>query len=210
MKKLIPILIISAVSCCGNTNDTDKRIWATGAPATYKIEAYRGEDIVWAGSGFVVKFGSKTFIVTAKHVVSDKTLIYRVKTTNGGPIISVSGALFKDSTADVSAFQVNIGGAYTELASRSPVIGDDVWAIGHPKPFEVGMPMVFSKGFVNAANYMGQTSISAQVYGGFSGGPVLNRDGRIVGVVSSGWSSANTLNYAVRLEDIRALLVSMS
>ena len=210
MKKFIPILIISAVSCCGNTDDTDKRIWATGAPATYKIEAYRGEDVVWAGTGFVVKFGARTFIITAKHVVADKTLLYRIKTTAGGTILSASGALFKDSTADVSAFQVNISGGYTELASRSPVIGDDVWAIGHPKPFQPGMPMIFSKGIVNGSNYQGQTSISAQVYGGFSGGPVLNKDGRIVGVVSSGWSDANTLNYAVRLEDIRSLLVSMS
>ena len=68
-----------------------------------------------------------------------------------------------------------------------PEVGSDVYVIGHP----VGLGWTVTRGVVSATRKAGEAGptpliqTDAAISPGNSGGPLLDRDGRLLGVVSS-------------------------
>ena len=101
------------------------------------------------------------------------------------------------------------------LAPTLPEIGQDVFAIGHP----VGLLWSFTQGIVSQIRQNHEwtyadgvprraTAIQTQTptVPGSSGGPLLNDDGRIVGIIMAGATGTQGFNFAVSVEHVRALL----
>jgi len=91
-----------------------------------------------------------------------------------------------------------------------PRIGDAVWAIGSP----VGLEKTVTSGIVSALSrrflQIGDVyQIDAAVNGGNSGGPVVDSEGRLVGIVFAGIAYHQGLNFAVPAETLAAALPSM-
>jgi len=91
-----------------------------------------------------------------------------------------------------------------------PRIGDAVWAIGSP----VGLEKTVTSGIVSALSrrtmQIGDVyQIDAAVNGGNSGGPVVDSEGRLVGIVYAGIAYHQGLNFAVPAETLAAALPAM-
>ena len=91
-----------------------------------------------------------------------------------------------------------------------PRIGDTVFAIGSP----VGLEKTVTQGIVSALGRrflpLGDViQIDAAVNGGNSGGPVVDREGRLVGIVYAGIERLQGLNFAVPAERLAAALPAM-
>jgi S1-C subfamily serine protease len=91
-----------------------------------------------------------------------------------------------------------------------PRIGDAVWAIGSP----VGLEKTVTAGIVSALGrrflQIGDVyQIDAAVNGGNSGGPVVDSEGRLVGIVFAGIAYHQGLNFAVPAETLAAALPAM-
>ena len=91
-----------------------------------------------------------------------------------------------------------------------PRIGDTVYAIGSP----VGLEKTVTQGIVSALGRrflpLGDViQIDAAVNGGNSGGPVVDREGRLVGIVYAGIERLQGLNFAVPAERLAAALPAM-
>lgn len=150
------------------------------------------------GSGFVYR---DNYIVTNAHVVSDARSV-RVRFSRGQwRSATVVGT---DPSSDLAVVQVQNPPQYAKalpLVENEPPIGTRVAAIGSPYSLEGSI----SSGIISAVNRSipapnGYTipdaiQTDAPVNPGNSGGPLLNLDGEVVGVISSG--GGENLAFAV-------------
>ena len=150
------------------------------------------------GSGFVFR---GTHIVTNAHVVSGASTV-EVRFSRGQwRSASVAGV---DPSSDLAVVAVENPPRYAKplpLVANEPAIGTEVVAIGNPYGFEGSI----TSGLVSGVNRSipapnGYTipdaiQTGAPVNPGNSGGPLVNLDGRVVGVISSG--GGDNLAFAI-------------
>ncbi len=153
-----------------------------------------------AGSGFVIE---ENVILTNAHVVGDYSNVnveLYDKTKLNGVVIKV------DENIDLALVQVNKDLTPLALNSHTPEIGQDVYVIGAPKD----MSYTMTKGIVSALDRsLGGNKyiqIDASVNSGNSGGPLLDEEGKVLGVITLKHSDAEGIGFAVRAEDVDKFL----
>jgi S1-C subfamily serine protease len=103
------------------------------------------------------------------------------------------------------------GTAPLQLNSDSPVtIGDTVYVVGNPE----GLEGTFSQGIISGIRAQGESEIlqiTAPISSGSSGGPVLNRNGQVIGVAVGVWKVGQNLNgsaqESVTTRDLMGILI---
>lgn len=143
------------------------------------------------GSGFVV--GDGTQVVTNHHVV-DRAASVVVNSPDGKEI--PAEVVDVDVTQDLALLKLNGSGPALDLAPELPQVGQEVAAIGTPK----GLERTLSTGVVSALRKLGNrevVQITAPVSHGSSGGPVLDAEGRVVGVATFVFKEGQNLNFAI-------------
>jgi S1-C subfamily serine protease len=173
------------------------------------------------GSGFVVSSDGR--IVTNFHVIDEATRMVAV--FGGGKKVDVVGVWAADKAQDLAVLQLAAGSYPTvALSSAVPKQGDPVTVIGSP----LGLAGSVSTGIVSAIRSDGavtvadhdehpgarswELQISAPVSPGSSGSPVLDNDGKVIGVAVGVYGSAlggQALNFAVPVAKVRDLLASI-
>jgi S1-C subfamily serine protease len=181
-------------------------IFSTAAPSVVQvlIQDSQGRP-VGLGSGFVV--GTKGLVATNFHVVEDAhraDVVFADKSK-----LAVTGVTALDQTADIAILKVagRVSAGPLELATLGlPRVGEKVYAIGNPR----GYINSLSDGLVSGLrDSKGRTKIqiTAPISPGSSGGPVLNADGKVVGMARSGFTlGAQNLNFAVPAADVEKLV----
>ena len=135
------------------------------------------------GSGVVIS--ADGYIVTNYHVIAGTKkveVIFNDGTTMEGEVVR------KNPDADLALIKVKMDGLLPLQLSdaKNPEIGVDVWAIGTPKSLELGQSV--SKGIVSGirkTNGNTMLQIDANISPGNSGGALVNKDGVVMGIVSS-------------------------
>jgi hypothetical protein len=90
-------------------------------------------------------------------------------------------------------------------SSRSAAEGQRVWIIGNPG----GLPGTDSAGEISAFLNRGQLiQITGPLWPGSSGSPVLDRNGKVIGVAVGPQVEGQTLNFAIPAEFVSAALLS--
>lgn len=155
------------------------------------------------GSGVVIS--PQGYLLTAAHVVSDVEKA-RVKFRSGLELTGQVVAL--DQPQDVALMQLpGSGHACLKLAQGAPSsVGTDVFAIGAPVSEQLSFSV--SKGIVSGHRTIGGYQFlqtDASVNPGNSGGPLLNRQAEIIGVVSQkiGGDVVEGLGFGVPPQVIR-------
>jgi len=142
--------------------------------------------------------GGDTYVITANHVVADdvaagiKTVRLRQKSNSWTATIDKT-----DSTNDLAVVVVHglIAPALWQHPKLgvSPVVGDQLLLIGSP----YGLEGTVTTGVVSRVSYDAiQTDAAANP--GNSGGPAVDRQGQVVGVLLSG--GGENLNFAVPIQ----------
>ncbi|MGD8496010.1 MAG: S1C family serine protease [Gemmatimonadales bacterium] len=156
------------------------------------------------GSGFIVS--QDGLILTNYHVIRDATDA-RVRLASGDVYDRVS-VMATDERRDLAVLKVS-GFSLPTLAlgnSDSVHIGMDVVAIGSP----MGLENTVSTGIVSGRRTEPRgfrlLQISAPASTGSSGGPVLTRDGQVIGIAASQFRSGQNLNFAVPINYARGML----
>lgn len=157
------------------------------------------------GSGFIISADGK--IVTNFHVIegADSAL---VKMSNGA-FFPVEGVLVESRADDLAEIKVS-GHNLPHLAlgdQKDLVVGDHVVAIGNP----LGLENTVSDGIVSAIREDEDSSLiqtTAPISPGNSGGPLLNLDGKVVGILAFKIKGGENLNFAVGIDALKTLMVS--
>ena len=159
------------------------------------------------GSGFLVTADGE--IVTNYHVIKDAHSAI-VKLSNGA-FFPVNGVLASDAEKDLAILKVNGKNLpFLTIGDLSRVqVGEHVVAIGSP----LGLEGTVSDGVVSAVREVAgkkwiQTTAPASH--GNSGGPLLDMNNNVVGVIALGVNPevGQNLNFAVPCDEVASLLIS--
>jgi S1-C subfamily serine protease len=175
-------------------------LWSAHQDAVALIFVEFGPGQVFTGTGFSISRNG--VVITNRHVVAG---------AGGNRRPTRIGVRFADSDqtyraqllavsreADVAAIKVNIVGATPTIGTLDPSVavrpGDPVAIIGFPLGTELPMSQVGGRDVARTTLTAGTVSkvledrIQLDGYGaeGSSGSPILNRDGRVIGVLFGG------------------------
>jgi S1-C subfamily serine protease len=183
----------------------------------YRIERGRGIPEVAQGSAFFVD--SSGLLITNYHVISSEvdpkykgySRMYIRMGDSASPRIPAR-VIGWDKAMDLALIKAEITPEYVFSVAEGilPDVGDTVLAIGSP----VGLEKTVTRGIISALGrrflQIGDViQIDAAVNHGNSGGPVVDMDGRLVGIVFAGIDQYQGLNFAVPAKRLTAALPAM-
>ena len=171
------------------------------------IQGKSGSDTV-QGSGFIYNFTGAMVVITNNHVVHGTTGTSVTFSNGNGYAAVVNGT---DPYSDLAVLTV-VNAPRTELrpleivSSLTLEVGDPVLAVGNP----YGLVGSMTTGVISA---LGRTITEEQYTGGFSianiiqtsapinpgnsGGPLLNLDGKVIGITTAIVADSQGLGFAV-------------
>ena len=177
---------------------------------TIKVE---GPAVSGTGSGFVMRRDG--YILTNNHVVEAATAKGKITVLFSDGKSSVATVIGRDESYDLAVIRVERRNLPPLVlgASSAVVVGDEVIAVGAP----LGLDNTVTSGIVSALNrpvtaggagasgasFINAIQTDAAINPGNSGGPLLDMDGRVIGVnsaiarVASSSSDAQSGNIGV-------------
>ncbi|MGL1888320.1 MAG: trypsin-like peptidase domain-containing protein [Reichenbachiella sp.] len=153
------------------------------------------------GSGFVIS--DNGYVLTNRHVIAGSEKLEAV--FNSGLTLPVSIVAF-NKEKDVALLKI-VGGGYTALPlslNKGDVkLGVDVTAIGTPSTMELGQTV--TRGIVSGNRQLDDTTYiqtDVSINSGNSGGPLINSEGEVIGVITAKISDNNSegLGFAIPIE----------
>lgn len=141
--------------------------------------------------------------MTNEHVISKaKTIVLRTSKRN----LFVAQVLASDVGRDLAFLSTNADACVPlQLEAGTAHVGTAVFAVGNP----LGLEGTVTKGIVSAnrVNSAGVrlVQIDASLNPGNSGGPLVNQQGKVLGVNTFRLKDTAGLNFAVAAEEVRAV-----
>lgn len=160
------------------------------------------------GTGFIIS--EEGFIITNAHLLAGGK---RVETMNYEQRIFRTSFIGYDSELDLVLLKVNGQFNPLDLADSNSVhVGEKVVAIGNP----LGLQFSVSQGIVsgvhrqgpNGLNYYIQTD--AALNPGNSGGPLINSEGKVIGINNFKSASGESLGFALESNKIKQAVNNIS
>jgi hypothetical protein len=161
-----------------------------------------------SGTGFLLS--DKGYIATNFHVIDGAKTI-TVRGINGEYGSSFEASVVSlDHANDLAILKINStlinfpNPPYSIESSKTVKKGENVYALGYPIKDLMGNELKVTNGIINAeSGYKGSISqfqFSAAVQPGNSGGPLINSEGNIIGIVSSKLNPklAESAGYAIK------------
>ena len=195
-KYLLHVLIISFVFLLApavSFADAD-RIFKLNNKAVVVVTAYDEKgNAISQGSGFIVKRDG--VVVTNYHVIG---MASDIKVKAGNKIFDVEGLIFTDKKNDLAILKAR--------AKDLPVvklgvigeanIGEHVYVIGYPLGLENTISVGLLRGIRKIDEKREILRTTIPILPGNSGGPVFNRNGEVIGVVTSSTREREVRNYS--------------
>jgi hypothetical protein len=188
------------------------RVYRENVDKVVLVSAFdSSENPVSQGSGFILSPDGT--VITNHHVIAGADSI-QVKTRSGAYYMA-SGVSAVDCNADLALLDLSVEGdelPHVELAETSKVqVGDAVVAIGNPLSLEASVSDGIVSGIRESSDRTHRyIQTTAPVSSGNSGGPLLDRLGRVIGVVSFKYSAGENINFAISSESIDGLIENAS
>jgi S1-C subfamily serine protease len=161
-----------------------------------------GVIVTRGGSGFLID--AKGFIVTNAHVIKGSSFV-NVNNHNGDEF--TASIVYRDETRDIAILKIN-DEDYKPLKSlpysisKSPIdLGEEVFTLGYPRN-----DITYNKGDLSAKTGFNGDSTTFQIQmsanPGNSGGPVFNKNGEVIGVLSTREKQAEGVTFAIGTKSI--------
>jgi S1-C subfamily serine protease len=202
--------LISRKGQQGSTNPSQQlqsKIWIKKVESAGTITQARDASItVFAGtghgSGFIIS--NDGYAITNEHVVKEARFI-KARLANGREVLA--DVIRTDSARDVALLKLR----ETNLPAASihqgvpPDVGEDVFAIGTPR--QASLDVTVSKGIISSyrdIRNMKYIQSDVQIHPGNSGGPLVRRDGSVVGVAVQGLQiggASQNLNFFIPISE---------
>lgn len=157
----------------------------------------------FGGTGFLID--GKGYLVTNAHVVNKAE---KVTVQNNSGVELNATTVFSDDSLDIAILKINDNlykpfNVLPYLINRKSVVdlAEPIFTLGYPRD-----EIVYGEGYLSAkTGFNGDTltcQISVSANPGNSGGPVINKDGEIIGVLSTRQTSAEGVVFAIKSRNI--------
>ena len=173
-----------------------EEIYEKCSPAVFYVELYdKNGNKLGSGSGFFI--ASDGTAVTNYHVI-ENAYSARVVTPNSNRMYDVAGVYDYNEKNDWAVIKVDGKNfPYLELETEAVKGGETVYAIGSPK----GLQNTISEGLISNVEReidgVKYIQTSAAISPGSSGGALINKSGKVVGITSAGIEGGQNLNLAI-------------
>lgn len=192
------------VDLMGQIKKTERKVAQLDHRITQNIQKNPNPD--YRATGFLID--GKGYIITNAHVVNRMTSIF--VENNKGEYFSAQ-TIYADVASDLAILKI-IDTAYKTLYNlpysinkTNSDLGEQIFTLGYPRN-----EIVYGEGYVSAksGNEGDSTAyqVSVSVNPGNSGGPVLNKQGEIIGIITSKNSIADGVVFAAKSKNIYKLL----
>lgn len=162
------------------------------------------------GSGFFIT--DEGHLVTNAHVVNEAVAIWIQIPSLGKRLIDVEIvgicperdlALLRVVQKDRKIIRQELGAIpFLELGDSDSVRrADEALAVGYP----LGQSLKSTTGIISGRE-QGLIQTSTPINPGSSGGPLINHEGKVIGINSSGIVSAQNVGYAIPINDLKIIL----
>lgn len=173
------------------------------------------EPTEWSGTGFALKNG---YIVTNYHVIDGAKSI-TVQGVKGSFSTKYEATVIgSDKNNDLALLRITdtnfpgFGAIPYSISSSSSEVGEDIYVLGYPLTSTMGDEIKLTTGVISSkTGFQGDVSlyqISAPIQPGNSGGPLFDKKGNVIGVVSAKHAGAENVGYAVKSMYLRNLIES--
>lgn len=153
------------------------------------------------GTGFIIT--DSGYIVTNYHVMQNAKAATIITSDNKNHQVSYLGY---DSNLDIALLKISGNYGSLNLANSDKVqVGEKVIAIGNP----LGLQFSVSEGIVSAIHREGQNGIKgyiqtdAALNPGNSGGPLINKEGKVIGINNFKLGGGENLGFALESNYIK-------
>ena len=179
---------------------------------------------MWSGSGFFIKYNSQYYICTVAHNViqsdrnSRKDNVYAsisnydntgINKVVACQVIGVAGL------ADIAVLQLSVtltNQTYLNWGdSETAKIGSECYVIGDPYGIDavsVSNGVIRDNKYIHG-NIVESMCVSAPIYGGNSGSPILDGEGDVIGIISYGYSTSDTFTWGSAQKVMEPLIANI-
>ena len=178
------------------------------------------EESVYIGTGWPTVSG---YVVTNNHVVEGKKKITLIRPDG---LKVTANVLLGDKVNDIALLKVSNTNELPPacpLAETTSRIGAKVFTLGYPHPDLLGTKSKLTEGIISSVTGFQDDprtyQITVPLQAGNSGGPLINLNGEVVGIVTSKlnaievfkWSGdlPQNVNYAIKIQYLKVLLESV-
>ena len=174
------------------------------ANSVFMLEVYSSQSQkIGVGSGFIALDDS--LLVTNYHVIDGGAYVVAISDDYARLIVKEVCAFDRGKDIAILRFDNNIGAKPLEIDARSTLKrSQKVVAIGSP----AGLMNTISIGNISAfyqKDGKDWIQFTAPISSGSSGGALLSDEGKVVGMTTATYASAQNVNLAVKAKDIVAL-----
>lgn len=191
---------LSKLKSSTNTLIRDVKINQTSKAAVKPVK--------FGGTGFAIS--SNGYILTSYHVVEKSDSVY--VQSNKGDLYKVE-VTYKDPINDIAILKIidknfSLGSLPYSLKKGRVGMGESVYTLGYPKD-----DIVFGKGYLSSqSGFNGDTlayQVSLDVNPGNSGGPLLDNNGNVIGIINAKESYTDGATFAVKAKFLQEALSSI-
>lgn len=193
------LAILALIPCARSAARTQdgREIARTIFPSVVLLEMSDSSGrMIAQGSGFFVR---EDVVATNYHVIEGAAKGF-AKVVGQNAVYAIAGVVGTDVERDLALLKLEGAKAPPlRLADISRIeVGEQVFALGNPKGLEGTIsPGIVSGIGIRQVNNENLIQITAPISPGSSGGPVVNKNGEVIGVASSSLSGGQNLNFAV-------------
>jgi len=199
---LLVVLISLTLTSCAHFIDPTEVAQKVLPATAYIILRDSNRGIMGIGSGFFIQAGT---IVTCYHVVATALKVPNVKISvciNGkiDKEYEIRKIVYKNETNDIAVIATdNIAPSVLKLGNSDDImIGQTIYVGGNPK----GIPSIFTVGIISgiidrSLDPLGQIIFSAPIAPGNSGGPLVDEDCNVIGIVEATIAGTQMTNMAI-------------
>jgi serine protease Do len=154
------------------------------------------------GTGFAIN--NNGYIITSLHMIKGADSVF-IENNNTGR--AVTKLVFSDPKIDVAVLKIENAAVYKQwnlpfvFSNRNCDLGEKVFTLGYPRK-----EVVYGEGSLSSlSGYHSDTSmyqISIPVNPGNSGGPLLDEQGAIIGLIRGKITNAEATGFAVKSKQI--------
>jgi serine protease Do len=188
-------------------NKTNRKVETLQSSSKLPVSTAKNEPKVdFRATGFLID--GKGYIITNAHVISKMKNIY-VENSKGNYFTAES--IYMDNVADLALLRITdttyktVNNLPYSVKKINTDLGEQFFTLGFPRN-----EIVYGEGYVSAKSGNDGDSTAYQLTvsanPGNSGGPVINSNGEIIGVITAKDSKADGVVYAAKSKNIFKML----
>lgn len=150
------------------------------------------ENSITFGTGFLTEKG----LITNAHLINSGL---KAKDSSGNEL-KIGKLIESDEISDLAIYQIesNSKKPQLEFAENKPEIGDEIFIIGNSANYQNTLSTGLISG-IRIRNNIEVLQFTAPISVGSSGSPILNSDGKVIGIVTGflGNQDAQNINFGI-------------